>query len=61
MKQEQKKPVKQTRPKTETAPLSGKLSEGKKKKLEELDNFIEDVLQKAGEDFLEEFKQIEGE
>ncbi len=32
-----------------------------KKKLKELDNFIEGVLEQAGEEFLEEFKQIEGE
>ncbi len=40
---------------------SSESSVEKKKKLKELDNFIEGVLQEAGEDFLEEFKQIEGE
>ncbi len=33
----------------------------KKKKLKELDDFIEGVLQEAGEEFLEEFKQVEGQ
>ena len=32
-----------------------------KKKLKELDDFIEGVLQEAGEEFLDEFKQVEGE
>jgi hypothetical protein len=35
--------------------------EEKKKKLKELDDFMEDVLQKAGEEFLDEFRQVEGE
>ncbi|SPF33602.1 hypothetical protein SBDP1_1150009 [Syntrophobacter sp. SbD1] len=33
----------------------------KKKKLKQLDDFIEGVLQEAGEEFLEEFKQVEGQ
>lgn len=33
----------------------------KKKKLQDLDAFIEGALQEAGEEFLEEFRQIEGE
>ncbi|MDR3566394.1 MAG: hypothetical protein P4L43_00040 [Syntrophobacteraceae bacterium] len=33
----------------------------KKKQLQQLDNFIEGVLQEAGEEFLEEFKQVEGQ
>lgn len=37
------------------------LSRGQKKKLQDLDAFIEGVLQEAGEEFLEEFRQIEGE
>ena len=37
------------------------LSAEKQKKLEELDSFIEGVLEEAGEDFLDQFKQIEGE
>ena len=32
-----------------------------KKKLKELDDFIEGVLQEAGDEFLDEFKQVEGE
>jgi len=38
-----------------------KLSKEKQMKLEELDNYIENVLEEAGEDFLDQFKQIEGE
>lgn len=34
---------------------------GREKKLKELDDFIEGVLQEAGEEFIEEFKQVEGE
>jgi hypothetical protein len=37
------------------------LSEEKRKKLKELDKFIEGVLQEAGEEFLDEFKQVEGQ
>lgn len=37
------------------------LSAQKQKKLAELDEFIEGVLEEAGEDFLDQFKQIEGE
>ncbi len=37
------------------------LSEDAKQKLKNLDAFIEGVLQEAGEEFLEEFRQIEGE
>lgn len=33
----------------------------KKKKLKQLDEFIESVLEEAGEEFLEEFKQVEGQ
>jgi hypothetical protein len=36
-------------------------SRGQKKKLQDLDAFIEEVLQEAGEEFLDEFRQIEGE
>lgn len=32
-----------------------------RQQLKELDNFIEKVLQEAGEEFLDEFKQVEGE
>lgn len=38
-----------------------KLSKEKQKKLEELDSYIEGVLEEAGEDFLDQFKQVEGE
>ncbi|MGC8492063.1 MAG: hypothetical protein ACP5SH_10035 [Syntrophobacteraceae bacterium] len=37
------------------------LATDKKKKLKQLDSFIENVLEQAGEEFLEEFKQIEGQ
>lgn len=37
------------------------LSEEKRKKLKELDKFIEGVLKEAGEEFLDEFKQVEGQ
>ena len=45
----------------QTAENHGVVSEEKKRKLKELDDFIEGVLQEAGEEFLDEFKQIEGE
>ena len=32
-----------------------------KKKLKELDDFIEGVLQEAGDEFLDEFRQVEGQ
>lgn len=57
-----KKPIKKRSKKKDgdsTAP-SG-LTEKKKKKLKELDEFIEGVLQEAGEEFLDEFKQVEGQ
>jgi hypothetical protein len=38
-----------------------RLSKEKQEKLKDLDNFIEGVLEEAGEDFLDQFKQIEGE
>jgi L-lactate utilization protein LutB len=38
-----------------------KLSREKQDKLKELDSYIENVLEEAGEDFLDQFKQIEGE
>lgn len=37
------------------------LSKEKQKKLKELDGFIAGVLEEAGEDFLDQFKQVEGE
>lgn len=42
-----------------TAPIG--ISEEKKKKLKELDKFIEGVLQEAGEEFIDEFRQVEGQ
>ena len=42
-------------------PLSSISAEKNKQKLKELDEFMENVLQKAGEEFLDEFKQVEGE
>jgi hypothetical protein len=57
-KQPKKKKVKKEDEQT-SAP--GVVSEEKKKRLKELDAFIEGVLQEAGEEFLDEFKQIEGE
>jgi L-lactate utilization protein LutB len=38
-----------------------KLSREKHDKLKELDSYIENVLEEAGEDFLDQFKQIEGQ
>jgi hypothetical protein len=47
---------------TETElPLSSISSEEKEQKLKELDEFMESVLKRAGEEFLDEFKQVEGE
>jgi hypothetical protein len=37
------------------------LASPSKKKLKELDDFIEGVLQEAGDEFLDEFRQVEGE
>ncbi len=38
-----------------------KRSREKQEKLKDLDNYIETVLEDAGEDFLNRFKQIEGQ
>jgi hypothetical protein len=57
-----KKPKKKTSTKPEhKQEQPEKLSKEKKTKLKELDNYIENVLEEAGEDFLDQFKQIEGE
>ena len=57
-----KKPKKKaTRKKTQSREQTEKLSAEKQKKLADLDDFIEGVLEDAGEDFLDQFKQIEGE
>jgi hypothetical protein len=45
----------------DVAPLSTIPDEGTKQKLKELDEFMEGVLQEAGQEFLDEFKQVEGE
>lgn len=57
------KPKKKERKKEEDATLPGSatMTEEKKRKLQELDEFIDGVLEQAGEEFLEEFKQVEGE
>lgn len=59
------KPIKKKKVKTEEkdSSIEGSLSmtEEKRQKLKELDEFIDDVLEQAGDDFLEEFRQVEGE
>jgi hypothetical protein len=59
------KPIKKKKVKTEEkdSSIEGSLpmTEEKRQKLKELDEFIDDVLEKAGDDFLEEFRQVEGE
>jgi hypothetical protein len=56
------KKVRKKKPKkNEPSPAAEGMGSEKKKKLKELDNFIEGVLQEAGEEFLDEFKQVEGE
>jgi len=52
-----KKPKKED----EGSTVPGELSSKKKKQLKVLDEFIEGVLQEAGEEFLDEFKQVEGQ
>jgi len=53
---------KKTKEEDITAPPSSSVSdEEKTHKLKELDDFMEGVLEKAGEEFLEEFRQVEGE
>ena len=60
--QQYKQPKKKKAKKEDAeATTTGVVSEDKKKKLKELDNFIEGVLQEAGEEFLDEFKQVEGQ
>jgi hypothetical protein len=56
------KDVIKKKPKKEDSALAAEgVSDVRKKKLKELDEFIEGVLEEAGEEFLEEFKQVEGE
>lgn len=57
-----KKPKKKvSKPQDSQQSQPEKLSKEKQKKLEALDDFIEGVLEDAGEDFLDQFKQIEGQ
>ena len=52
---------KTTRKKKDQQKAPEQLSREKKEKLKALDNYIENVLEEAGEDFLDQFKQIEGQ
>ncbi len=57
-----KKPAKKTTRKKESKQEAPeRLSREKKEKLKALDDYIENVLEAAGEDFLDQFKQIEGQ
>jgi hypothetical protein len=57
-----KKPKKKVaKKKVDEQEQSEKLSREKQDKLKALDNYLEEVLEEAGEDFLDQFKQIEGE
>ena len=57
-----KQPIRKKPKKEDAEPIApGELSREKKKKLKVLDEFIEGVLQEAGEEFLYEFKQVEGQ
>ena len=53
-------PPKRTKTKKEEAAPTALCAE-KKKKLKELDEFIAGVLAQAGEEFLEDFRQLAGE
>lgn len=52
---------KKTREAESKQEASEQLSREKKEKLKALDDYIENVLEEAGEDFLDQFKQIEGQ
>jgi hypothetical protein len=52
---------KTTRKKDKKQEAPEQLSREKKEKLKALDDYIENVLEEAGEDFLDQFKQIEGQ
>ena len=54
-------PKKKKSKKEDESSSSALTADKKKKELKELDEFIEGVLQEAGEEFLDEFKQVEGE
>lgn len=57
--QKQKKPTPKKKLQKEQEPEL--LSKEKKEKLKELDDYIAGVLEEAGEDFLDQFKQVEGQ
>ena len=57
--QKPKKAVQKKKQQTESE--SEHISSDQKKKLKALDEYIEGVLEEAGEDFLDQFKQIEGQ
>jgi len=50
-----------TKKKQQSESESESLSTDQKNKLKALDEYIEGVLEEAGEDFLDQFKQIEGQ
>lgn len=52
---------KKTRKKDSQQKAPEHLSKEKKEKLKALDQYIENVLEEAGEDFLDQFKQVEGQ
>ncbi len=56
-----KKVIKKKPKKEDPSSAAEGVTGSKKKNLKELDEFIEGVLQEAGEEFLDEFKQVEGE
>lgn len=57
--QKQKKPIAKKKKQKEQEPEL--MSKEKKEKLKELDDYIAGVLEEAGEDFLDQFKQVEGQ
>jgi hypothetical protein len=52
---------KKSKKEDESQRAPGALSNEKKEELKALDEFIEGVLEEAGEEFLDEFKQVEGQ
>ncbi len=60
-KQIQKPKKKKEKKETDAPAGTAGVTEAQKRKLEELDGFIEGVLREAGEEFLDEFRQVEGE
>jgi hypothetical protein len=55
------KPKKKKVKKGREEEADSRLSDEKRRKLKKLDEFIEGVLQEAGEEFIDEFKQVDGE